>query len=200
MTGALWLSLAFVAAAGASLLLTPAVIRVAVALKLYDAPDHGRRLHTAPVPRLGGVAVYFSTLLGAGLALTLGAPHFIEPAGAGWAQAWFLIGALLGSAFLFAVGLVDDIRSLSPGVKFLAQIAAAVTAFYFGARFELASLGYGQGVPVGMLELPLVVLWIVGVTNAGNFIDGLDGLAGGIAVVACGTIAVVSAQERHCEP
>jgi UDP-GlcNAc:undecaprenyl-phosphate GlcNAc-1-phosphate transferase len=73
-------------------------------------------------------------------------------------------------------------------VKFLAQITAAIIAVWFGAGFDSVALGYGPGVSIGLVGIPLTVLWIVGVTNVFNFIDGLNGLAGGMAVVACATI------------
>jgi UDP-GlcNAc:undecaprenyl-phosphate GlcNAc-1-phosphate transferase len=92
---------------------------------------------------------------------------------------------------LFFVGLLDDVRGLPPSAKFLAQVVAAFVAYYYGVRLESATLGYGVGVPVGILSAPLVFLWIIGVTNAYNFIDGLNGLAGGLAIVACATIVVV---------
>jgi UDP-GlcNAc:undecaprenyl-phosphate GlcNAc-1-phosphate transferase len=108
-------------------------------------------------------------------------------------QIRFLAGAFIGSAMLFLTGLVDDIRGLSPGVKFLAQITAALIAIGFGAGFDSIALGYGPGVHIGWIGVPLTLLWIVGVTNVFNFIDGLNGLAGGIAVVACATIIAAAA-------
>ncbi len=87
---------------------------------------------------------------------------------------------------------MDDLRGLSPTIKFVAQLAAAGIAWYFGAQFEWVALGYGKGVSVGWLALPLTVLWIVGVTNVFNFIDGLNGLATGVAIVGCATIVVAS--------
>jgi UDP-GlcNAc:undecaprenyl-phosphate GlcNAc-1-phosphate transferase len=82
------------------------------------------------------------------------------------------------------------VRGVSVGAKSIAQICAACIAYYFGARIGTIAMGYGAGVSVGVLEFPILLLWIVGVTNAFNFIDGLDGLAGGIAVVACATIII----------
>jgi UDP-GlcNAc:undecaprenyl-phosphate GlcNAc-1-phosphate transferase len=103
-----------------------------------------------------------------------------------------LAGAFIGSGMLFLTGLVDDIRGLTPGVKFLAQILAAFVAVAFGVRLDSIALGYGLGIPLGWIGVPLVMLWIVGVTNVFNFIDGLNGLAGGIAVVACATIIIAA--------
>ena len=189
-----WLSAAFVAAGSLSLILTPLVIRAASALRLYDAPDGVRRLHALPVPRLGGVAVYLSAAAVSFAGIVLSARVFWEN-GVVTNSAWnTLMGLLVGSAILFAIGLIDDIRPLPPSVKFIAQVAAALVAYYYGVHLYNLKLAHGDGAFVGILSLPLVLLWIIGVTNAYNFIDGLNGLAGGIAVVACATMVVVAAK------
>ena len=187
-----WLATAFLLAICTSLLLAPLVIRSAHALKLYDSPDDARRVHDVAVPRLGGIAVFLSAAV-VGIVILILAEHVFLPAGdARASEVRFLLGVFLGSALLFLVGLVDDVMNLSPAVKSVAQIVAALIAFYFGARLDNIALGYGAGVATGLLELPLLVLWIVGVTNAYNFIDGLNGLAGGIAIVASATIMIVA--------
>ncbi|MEO7501448.1 MAG: MraY family glycosyltransferase [Gemmatimonadaceae bacterium] len=185
-----WLSAVFLLATFASLLITPLVIRTARALRLYDAPDGVRRLHASPVPRLGGVAVYLVTALVTLGAFYLGTVTFVPGHAIFQGDARMLTGVFIGASLLFFVGLLDDVRGLPPSAKFIAQIAAAIIAYYFGIRIDSATLGYGVGVPVGILSVPLVLLWIIGVTNAYNFIDGLNGLAGGIAIVACVTIAI----------
>lgn len=184
----IWLAEAFGLSLTLVLLITPIVMRSAGALKLFDAPDGDRRLHEQPLPRLGGVAVFLGAAAVACILFIRTQPRFTVPGPVGVAEIRFLAGAFIGSAFLFLVGLVDDIRGLSPGIKFAAEVIAASVAWYFGAHLGSIALGYGPGVSVGWLEFPLVVLWIVGVTNVFNFIDGLNGLAGGIAVVACATI------------
>jgi UDP-GlcNAc:undecaprenyl-phosphate GlcNAc-1-phosphate transferase len=159
---------------------------------LYDAPDGVRRIHASPVPRLGGVAVYLATALITIGAFYLGNVTFVPGHAIYPGDARMLTGVFIGASLLFFVGLLDDVRGLPPSAKFIAQVAAALIAYYFGVRLESATLGYGVGVPVGILSAPLVLLWIIGVTNAYNFIDGLNGLAGGIAIVACATIAIVA--------
>ena len=181
----IWLAITLVLAICASLLITPLVIRAAGALKLYDKPDGGRRMHAVAVPRLGGVAVYLVT---AGVTILPLAVAAAFPA----VDVRFLGGIFLGSALLFLVGLADDVRSLSASRKFVAQLVAAGIAWYFGARLDMIAAGYGIGVPTGFLAFPLAMLWIVGVTNAFNFIDGLNGLAGGIAIVASISIVAVA--------
>jgi len=189
----LWLSEAFGLALTLVLLITPLVIRSAGALKLYDAPDGGRRMHALPVPRLGGVGVFLGAAAISCLLFIRTSPRFTTPGPVGDAEIRFLAGAFIGSAILFLTGLVDDIRGLSPGVKLLAQLLAATIAIAFGAGFDSIALGYGPGVEIGWVGLPITLLWIVGVTNVFNFIDGLDGLAGGIAVVASATIIAAAA-------
>ena len=188
MTTFAWLVMVFAFAMAGALLLTPVVIRGAAALKLFDSPDGGRRMHDLPVPRLGGIAVYLGAAAAACLIFVRTSPRFTTSGPIGDEQIRFLTGAFIGSALLFLTGLIDDVRGLSAGAKFLAQLCAAGIAYYFGARLGMIALGYGEGIHLGFLELPLILIWIIGVTNAFNFIDGLNGLAGGIAVVACASI------------
>ena len=187
-----WLSAAFALAAGLALAITPIVSRSAGALRLFDSPDGKRRMHVVPVPRLGGVAVYLVAAAVATILFLRASPIFVTPGEIGNAQIRVLTGTFIGSGLLFLVGLVDDLRGLSPTVKSIAQIIAAGIVYWFGLRIGSIALGYGEGVPVGIFEIPLLFLWIVGLTNAYNFIDGLNGLAVGIAVVACATIVVVA--------
>lgn len=187
-----WLVIAFAIAMALAFLLTPVVIRAAEWLRLFDSPDGGRRMHAQPVPRLGGIAVYLAAAASACFIFVRTSPRFTIPGPIGDEQISFLTGAFVGSGLLFIAGLVDDLRGLSAGAKFLLQVAAAGIAIYFGARLGTIALGYGEGVPLGILELPLLLVWIVGVTNAFNFIDGLDGLAGGIAVVATAAILIAA--------
>lgn len=147
-------------------------------------------MHLVPVPRLGGVAVYLVTAAVASMLFVQTAPMFVHSGPAGDAEIRLLLGIFLGSALLFLVGLIDDLRGLSPFAKSVAQVFAAAIVYYFGFRIGSIALGYGEGVALGVLEIPLIFLWIVGVTNAYNFIDGLNGLAGGIAAVACAAILV----------
>lgn len=191
-----WLGAIFLLGMCASLLITPPVIRLAGVLKLYDAPDGVRRLHTSPVPRLGGIAVYSATLLITAAFFFAGPRAYLDTSLAP-GDARMLGGAFIGASILFLTGLLDDIRGLAPGAKFVAQITAAMIAYHYGVRLDSVTMGYGAGVHVGILSVPLVLLWIVGVTNAYNFTDGLNGLAGGIAVVAGVAIMLLGAALRN---
>lgn len=182
------LAITGVAAALAGLLATPLVVQMAVARGIYDVPSDGRRVHTHPVPRLGGVAVFAAMVCG--LVATA-----IAWAGVGETglmhQPRFFAGILLGGGLLFAAGLVDDLRGIRPAIKLLAQVLAATVVYALGFQVDVLSLGLGE-FSLGWLSLPLTVLWIVGVTNAFNLIDGLDGLATGIALVALLTTLAVA--------
>lgn len=169
-----------------SLLLTPVLVNIAHALRLYDHPTEVRRVHVTPIPRLGGVAVFGAlafTLIAAGSGIlpsySLNDPRLV----------W---GIVLGGAVVFVAGLWDDLRGLSPAVKLGAQCVAAAVAFGFGFRIEVLGFGTSTEIALGWLSFPITLLWVVGVTNAFNLIDGLDGLATGIAIVALGTIVSVA--------
>jgi UDP-GlcNAc:undecaprenyl-phosphate GlcNAc-1-phosphate transferase len=165
----------------------PAVIRAAQARGWLDHPGE-RRLHAEPVPRLGGMAVM------AGTALALGAVH-----GLAWSlglaeQLPAPLGALLprvvlGCAIVFAVGVADDLGGVSPRVKLLAQAIAALVVVGSGWAPERVAIAPGTAVlEVGpVVGAAVTLFWVIGVTNAFNLVDGVDGLAGSMAVVAIGT-------------
>jgi UDP-GlcNAc:undecaprenyl-phosphate/decaprenyl-phosphate GlcNAc-1-phosphate transferase len=170
----------------ATLLITPLVIRAATAWQLYDVPSDDRRVHSSPVPRLGGVAVFASTLLVlVAVSDLVGGPGVLT-----WTPA--LTGFVLAGGLLFAVGVRDDLSPVPALVKLLMQVLAATVVFQYGFQVRVLSFGSSGELDLGILSLPITVLWIVGVTNAFNLIDGLDGLATGIAVVALGTTFGVS--------
>ncbi|HEX5727055.1 MAG TPA: MraY family glycosyltransferase, partial [Longimicrobiaceae bacterium] len=177
----------FLVSALTALLVTPAVVRFAHARGVFgvsrESAHHGGR-----VPRLGGIAVCIAMTGGVAAAALL-APA-VPPIGAE-DPARFYGGLLLAGWILFLAGLVDDLHHLPPHTKFLAQLAAALVAYAFGFRIE--TVGFGDAtMALGWVSLPLTVLWMVGVTNAFNLIDGLDGLATGIGLVALATTFLVS--------
>lgn len=136
-----------------------------------------------PVPRVGGVAVFVAVLVAIGIAAAAG--------GAG-AQAILRQSRLYGGIFggvtlLLAVGLADDFLDLSPAIKLLAQGLAAMFAISGGLTLPFVQVGPHATVTLGWLGIPVTLFWIIVVTNAFNFIDGLDGLAASIGVVGFGT-------------
>jgi UDP-GlcNAc:undecaprenyl-phosphate GlcNAc-1-phosphate transferase len=170
------------------LLVTPRVVRFAKQRGLYDTPDDGRRVHRVPIPRLGGIAVFVATAVGL-TAVFLPGGLWPELAGE---QRRFFVGLLLGGGIVFAGGLWDDLRGLSPRAKLVLQVVAALVVFHYGFRIDKLSVGHLAEWQLGAVALPLTVFWIAGVTNAFNLIDGMDGLATGIAIVALGTTLAVA--------
>ena len=176
------LALAFGSSALASLFLTPWIVRACVRRGIYGHARPRADGEQRVVPRLGGVAVFASSLVGVLCTLALGAlvPGALPPVSMG-----FSAGLALAGGLLFGAGLADDFRNLSPRAKLALQCAAALLAWAAGFRIEQVTLG-ATGT-LGWMSLPLTVFWIVGVTNAFNLIDGLDGLATGVALVALAT-------------
>ena len=168
-----------------SLLLTPLVRTLAVWLGAVDQPG-ARKVHQQPTPRLGGLAVFFAFHLTVLLGLyvfRLGdypAPLINE---------YWWKGFLPASAVIALLGVCDDIHSLGARFKFFIQVLAALVAIHFGFVIDHIVLPWGTFVKLGWFGIPITVLWIVGVTNAFNLIDGLDGLAAGIGMIASLTLA-----------
>ena len=175
-----------VVAVCSSAALTYAVREFARRAGLVD-PCNERKVHVNPVPRVGGVAI----VLAVGLALTatiaLFGSRMVAADGRGLAT---VIG---GALAVHAIGLIDDIRPMRARWKFLAQIVIACGVFLAGLRVTTLSLPFigtvELGIVVGML---FTVIWFVGITNAFNLIDGLDGLAAGAALFALTTMFVVA--------
>ena len=163
--------------------LTPWAIRVALRRGVVDVPD-ARKTHATPIPRVGGTPIFASTL-----------PLFAVALYVAGAARWLdlrLGGIIIGATVVFMTGLWDDIRGLSARRKLLLQSAAATIVCAAGVRVTALSHGNGGEIVLGALGVPLSILWIVGVTNAINLIDGLDGLAAGISTIACLTITAVA--------
>jgi UDP-GlcNAc:undecaprenyl-phosphate GlcNAc-1-phosphate transferase len=170
-----------------ALLVTPAVVGVVTSRGVYGHVRPGSDAEAPRVPRLGGIAVCLATTVALGAAALM--PGEAGAVGAGGNT--FLAGLLLAGWLIFAAGLLDDLYDLRPTTKLLAQSLAAATAYGAGFRIEQVSFA-GLSVQVGVLSLALTLLWIVAVVNAFNLIDGLDGLATGIALVALGSTFVVA--------
>lgn len=170
---AIWFAPAIIAGL-ACYFLTPAVMKLAAAIGMMDRPDP-RRIHKRPTPRGGGLAVFAGFHI-AGLALfgfSIIVPELEE------ASSWWL-HILPASVFLAAVGLVDDRFGMPPTVKLAGQVLAALLAFASDIHFEHL---LGIDLPL-LVDLILTVGWFLGFVNAFNLIDGLDGLASGLAVIA----------------
>lgn len=173
-------------AMGATWILTPPVIRLAHLLGAVDIPG-GRKIHRHPIPRIGGLAVFGGFISGMLFAAWASG---VDISTRGVSVYW--LGLAAAATFMLVVGLADDLWGLAFYWKFLAQIAAAVFVWYCGFRIELIGQPFGEALELNGLSLPLTVLWIVGITNAVNLIDGLDGLATGIALITSCSVAVIA--------
>ncbi|MFR5420488.1 MAG: glycosyltransferase family 4 protein [Oscillospiraceae bacterium] len=180
---AVWIKvmLAILIAFVVSFALTPVVKILAQKLGAMDVPGEARRVHDHPIPRMGGLAIF----LGFIVSMLLFADITQE-----------VRGILLGSIIIVITGVIDDIISLRAWTKFLIQILAAVIAVLHGVVINVVSnpnvFSSQEAIVLGWVAIPITVLWIVGITNSVNLIDGLDGLAVGVSTISCVTILVVA--------
>ncbi len=183
---------AFLAAAALSLLLTPLVRGVVSRRGIVDEPD-ARRVNRSPVPRGGGLAVAAAFLLVAGAAAALSPvlPTALRP---GLLPAGQLAALLLGGAAAAVLGALDDAFDLRARWQFAGQVGLGLGAVALGLSVTSIANPFGPGVVafVGPFAAGFTVLWIVGMINSINFIDGLDGLSTGIALIAALTLGVLS--------
>jgi len=175
-----------------SFLLTPLVRKLAIKLKAIDVPTEERRVHTKPIPRLGGLAI----VLGFAISLAL---HFIMEIRSGDIVEYNLlfqkqlIGLSLGVLIIEIAGVWDDIKPIRAWTKLLFQIAAAAVVVGFGVRVDFITIPFiDKYIFFGNFAIPLTMIWIVGITNAINFIDGLDGLAAGTASISSLSLLFIS--------
>lgn len=175
-----------------ALLLTPLVIRLARRMKVLDRPGI-RTVHTNPIPRIGGVAIFL-----AAMCLIVAVCFLNNDIGAAFRQDPLQLSVLLCTAvFIFVVGLIDDVRGLAARVKLVAEIAAASLLYYVGVRISALDFTNALHRELGWVSGPLTILWIVGITNAVNLSDGLDGLAAGVSAVACAAIAIFAVSSNN---
>ncbi|WP_153726538.1 MraY family glycosyltransferase [Heliorestis convoluta] len=177
------MALAATAAFLVALALTPVARWLAFRIGAVDKPS-GRKVHQKTMPRLGGLAIYGGFVLTV-LAMGLWNSDFLQLP---------ILGLLVGATIIVVVGIVDDTYDLPPKVKLLGQILAAASVIPFGISVDFVTNPFHNyhTFDLGWLHIPITIFWIIAVTNAVNLIDGLDGLASGIATIAALTMAVVA--------
>ena len=172
---------ALLTAAIVAFITTPVVRTLAFRVGAVDVPRDNRRMHNHPIPRMGGLAIFFGFILSALIFVPLDAP---------------LRGMLLGAVIIVILGIFDDIYALPALPKLLVQIAAATVAVLMGNQIEVLSnpniFSSNPYWDLGFLSIPISVFWIVGITNAVNLIDGLDGLACGVSTISSMTMLVIA--------
>lgn len=169
------IALSILTAAAISCAVTPLVKMLARKVGAMDVPKDGRRMHDHPIPRMGGLAIFLGFLV----SFLIFGGRYIDGG---------LRGILLGAVIIIILGILDDIMTLKALPKFAVQILAAVLVVSQGCRIE-HFMGF---VLPDWLSYVASVIWIVMITNAVNFIDGLDGLAAGVSAICAGTMLVVA--------
>jgi UDP-GlcNAc:undecaprenyl-phosphate GlcNAc-1-phosphate transferase len=176
-----------------SVTLTPIIRRLCQQRNVLDFPKSPRKIHATPIPRLGGIAIYVAFFLPLlAMFLTTGNSYelFAQHIGT-------LISLGITSSLVFAIGIYDDIWGATVLQKLLFQTASAVLMYALGFKITLLSVPFVGSVPLGILGFPLTILWFVGVANALNFIDGIDGLACGVGFFSVSTIFILSLYLHH---
>ncbi|MFC0272236.1 glycosyltransferase family 4 protein [Metabacillus herbersteinensis] len=149
------------------LIITPLISKLALKLNAVDIPDH-RKVHVKPMPRLGGLGVYLAFIIGL---IVIGFPIMSN------------IQVILGATLIVILGILDDIYILKPYQKLIIQFVAALVVVYGHVSVDFLYLPFIGTVDLSVSIIPITVLWIIGITNSINLIDGLDGLASGISFI-----------------
>lgn len=171
-----------------SFILTPIVIRVAHHIGAVDVPEDDRRVHTKPIPRLGGLAVFLSVML-----------CFLIFVDYPMAK---IMGIMIGSLVIVLLGLIDDIAPVKAKYKLIGQVFAAFILIFSDIRIMGVSDAFNLSQTIyidDFLSVVITILWVVGITNTLNLIDGLDGLSGGIATISAVTLAYVAFSNGRIE-
>jgi len=169
----------------AALILTPLVRYLARRQGLLDEPDE-RKVHHVAIPRLGGIAIAAAFYLGLTAALLDGSNR-----GALLGDPDQFVAVLLGTALIVCIGVIDDLFGMRARIKLSAQVAVALAVALLGLSIDRLYGPWGE-ISTGIWAVPLTVIWFVVVMNAMNLIDGLDGLASGVALIAMGTFFVIA--------
>ncbi len=183
---------AFIVSALTVWLCTPLMRQIGLKAGITDKPNE-RKMHTTPVVRLGGVAIFIGSLVA--LMLAWGQGWFVDVQGQTLApyKEYEIWGVVVGGLIFFLLGLADDLFDLPALVRLLAQLAIAAGAWFVGVRIDFLSIPWiGTLALPDLVSLPLTVIWLAGMVNAINWIDGLDGLAAGVSAIAAAVLFVTS--------
>ncbi|MBO4725051.1 MAG: undecaprenyl/decaprenyl-phosphate alpha-N-acetylglucosaminyl 1-phosphate transferase [Firmicutes bacterium] len=175
-----------------ALIFTPVAINLAPKIGAVDIPKDNRRMHTKPMPRFGGMAIFIGTIGSLFVIMGFAYPMLQRYLAERGLYQWFaqpddkLWALIVGGVLIYALGVIDDLKNLPAKVKFLGQIICASIVWGMGIRINFISFWFLSdhlffGTAVSYL---LTVLWIVGITNTVNLTDGLDGLAAGVSSIA----------------
>ena len=163
------------------------VRRIALAVGFVDNPDRWRKLHEAPIPLGGGLAVWLAAWSGWGISRFSGA----SDTGADGDAGWFGIGLAIASFVILGLGVIDDRYGLRARQKLAGQMVAAMIVVGLGLRIDALS-AFGVEVKLGIFAYPVTVFWVVLVANAFNLVDGMDGFCGSLGLIAALGIAFLA--------
>ncbi len=146
-----------------------------------DSPDDHRKQHERPISRLGGLAIFTALSIGF-LVLSIRLPEL--------RQKWLPV--IITNALIFSIGFLDDLKPLGAKIKLIGQLGCALVLYAFGVSIDIVSNPFGPGsISLGLIGLPITLLWLIAVPNIVNLIDGMDGLATGFGLFLCLTLAFV---------
>lgn len=164
-----------------SVILTPIVRKLAIKFGATDRPNQ-RKVHKNVMPRLGGLAIYISFIIGF---------FIMNP------ESQYTWPIMIGASIIVLVGMLDDLMEIKARWKVIGQIAAAAVVMGGGVYVDSINLPFDGTLHLGLMGIPFTLLWIVGITNAINLIDGLDGLAAGIASIFLLTVTIIAIMDGN---
>ena len=172
----------FILAGIISFVSTPLIRKLAFKIGAVDIPKDNRRVHKKPMPLIGGLAIAIGVFIG----MLIFTPIDTTT-----------ISIVLGGSVILIAGIIDDIRELSPRYKMLFQLLAGIILIIGGVKVDFITNPFAQGsgiIYLNWLSIPITLFWVVGITNTLNFIDGLDGLSAGVAMISSLSLMIVAAR------
>ncbi len=172
--------LPFIIAILISLIMTPLVRKFAFKVSAIDIPKDERRVHKEPMPLLGGLAIYFAVVITSLIFIPLDKT---------------LISVLVGGTIILISGIIDDMKGLSPKLKIIFQLLAGLTLIAGDVKVDFITNPFTVNnvvIYLNWLSIPITLFWVVGITNTLNLIDGLDGLAAGVAMISALSLTFVA--------
>jgi len=170
------------------LISTRLIRTLAIKYNVGSVPDM-RKIHLGFIPHMGGLGIFLGGL--SGLLVALFWKDYY------WQMFTFkYAGILTGATIMLITGIFDDTRGLSASQKFLLQLIASTIVVYSGCKIETIINPFGDPIQLGIFSIPVTYLWLIGITNAMNLLDGLDGLASGVGLLALTTFGILSFQQQ----
>lgn len=163
-----------------SFIMTPLVRRLAFKINAIDIPKDERRVHKEPMPLLGGLAIFISVVITSLIFLPIDKT---------------LLSIIIGGSIIVFSGIIDDINGLSPKKKVLFQLAAGLVLIIGDIKIDFVTNPFSVNNTLFYLKwfsIPITLFWIIGITNTLNLIDGLDGLAAGVAMISSFSLMIVA--------